>query len=150
MNLLNRKLRTVERWFDGDVSCEREAKALIASDPECAAHVEALQYMRTGSQLLALRPSIQPAQFPAFMDGILERIEPPRRHYRGLLTAVSAVAASLIAAISIFVMATPTHENVSAEVEQVDTFIEGAEVGYYNTGDGSMTVWVDIPEGDLP
>lgn len=150
MNLLNRKFKTVEQWFDGDMSCEREAKALIANDPECAAHVETLQYLRTGSQLLAQRPSIASAQFPAFMDGIRERLEPPRRHYRGLLTAVSAAAASLIVAISIFVMATPAPENVSAEVEQVHTFIEGAEVGYYNTGDGSMTVWVDIPEGDLP
>jgi hypothetical protein len=147
---MNRKLKTVERWFDGDASCKDEAKALIAGDPQCAAHLEALKLMRQGARELAHQESIQPAQFPAFMDGIRERLAPPRRRYRGALTVASAVAASLIAAIAIFVMATPAPDDVSAEVEQVDTFIEGAEVGYYNTDNGTMTVWVDIPEGDLP
>ena len=84
------------------------------------------------------------------MEGIRERLEPTRRHYRGVLTVASAIAASLIAEISIFIIATPAPENVSAEVEQVNTSIEGAEVGYYNTENGTMTVWVEIPEGDLP
>ena len=84
------------------------------------------------------------------MAGIRERLEPAPRHYRGVLAIASAVAASLIAAIAIFVMASPAPENISAEVEQVGTTIEGAEVGYYNTDNGTMTVWVDVPEGDLP
>ena len=147
---MNRKLKTLERWFDGDASCEAEARALIAEDPNCAAHIEALKFMRQGARELAHRESIQSAQFPAFMEGIRERLAPPRHRYRGALTVASAVAASLIAAIALFVMATPAPEDVSAEVEQVDTFIEGAEVGYYNTDNGTMTVWVDVPEGDLP
>ena len=84
------------------------------------------------------------------MAGIRERLEPAPRHYRGVLAIASAVAASLIAAIAIFVMASPAPENISAEVEQVGTTIEGAEVGYYNTDNGTTTVWVDVPEGDLP
>ena len=147
---MNRKLKTLERWFDGDVSCEAEAKALIAEDPKCATHLEALKFMRQGARELAHQEAIQSAQFPAFMEGIRERLTPPHRRYRGALTVASAVAASLIAAIALFVMATPAPEDVSAEVEQVDTFIEGAEVGYYNTDNGTMTVWVDVPEGDLP
>lgn len=147
---MNRNLKTIERWFDGDTSCEPEAKTLIANDAKCAAHFNTLKSLRQGAQELSHRETIKPAQFPAFMEGIREHLAPPRRHYRGVLTVASAVAASVIAAISIFVMATPAPENVSAEVEQVDTFIEGAEVGYYNTENGTMTVWVDIPEGDLP
>ena len=147
---MNRKLSTVERWFDGDASCETEARALVAQDPQCAAHLEALEVLRQGAQELTEREAIHPAQFPAFMEGIRERLEPPRRHYRGVLTMASAAAASLIAAVAIFVMATPAPDNVAAEVEQVDTFIEGAEVGFYNTDNGTMTVWVDVPEGDLP
>ncbi len=147
---MNRKLKTIERWFDGDISYEAEAQRLITSDSACAAHFETLEVLRKGAQELAHHPRIEPAQFPAFMDGIRERLAPPHRHYRGILTVASAVAASLIVAISILVMATPAPENVSAEVEKVDTFIEGAEVGYYNTDNGTMTVWVDVPEGDLP
>lgn len=146
---MNRNLKIIERWFDGDRSCEAEAKTLLANDAACAAHIEALKVLRQGAQALTHHETIQPAQFPAFMDGIRERLAPPRRHYRGVLTVASAIAASLIAAVSIFIMATPAPENVSAEVEQVDTFIEGAEVGYYNTENGTMTVWVDVPEGDL-
>ncbi|HPV37604.1 MAG TPA: hypothetical protein PK729_10240 [Candidatus Hydrogenedentes bacterium] len=147
---MNRKLYTIERWFDGDTASEAEAKALIAGESACAAHVETLKLLRTGARELAQRESIEPAQFPAFMAGIRERLEPAPRHYRGVLAIASAVAASLIAAIAIFVMASPAPENISAEVEQVGTTIEGAEVGYYNTDNGTMTVWVDVPEGDLP
>ncbi|HOD49493.1 MAG TPA: hypothetical protein PKJ78_05630 [Candidatus Hydrogenedentes bacterium] len=147
---MNRNFKTIERWFDGDASSETAAKALVASDPRCAAHLEALKTLRKGAQEIAHRHTIEPAQFPAFMEGIRERLEPTRRHYRGVLTVASAIAASLIAAISIFIIATPAPENVSAEVEQVNTSIEGAEVGYYNTENGTMTVWVEIPEGDLP
>lgn len=147
---MNRKLRIIERWFDGETAQEAEAKALIADTPECAAHLEALKLLRDGARSLAQQEVIEPARFPAFMAGIRERIEPAPRHYRGVWALASAVAASLIAAFAIYVMAAPTPENISAEVEQVGTTIEGAEVGYYNTDNGTMTVWVDIPEGDLP
>jgi anti-sigma factor RsiW len=150
MNRRDRKLSLVEQWFDGDEACAARAKELIASDAECAAHAESLRTLREAAQGLAHRQEIQSPQFPAFMKGIRDRIEPPRRRYRGVLAAASAVAASLIVAVSLFVMTSSPPEDVSAEVERVDTFIEGAEVGYYETDDGTMTVWVDIPEGDLP
>ncbi|HOF40504.1 MAG TPA: hypothetical protein PLD73_10550 [Candidatus Hydrogenedentes bacterium] len=147
---MNRKLRTIERWFDGATADEAEAQTLVAGKPEYAAHLEALKLLRTGARSLAQQEVIEPAQFPAFMAGIRERLEPAPRHHRGVWALASAVAASLIAAIAIYMMAAPPPENISAEVEQVGTTIEGAEVGYYNTDNGTMTVWVDIPEGDLP
>lgn len=137
----------VERAFDRESDHDDGG----ASDAETKAYRRELELLRQGARTVARHERITDAQFPAFMAGINERIaEQPVRSHRGLWAFLSLASASLIVAVSTFVIirgATP--DATATVVEDVKTEIEGATVHWETSDDGGATVWVEIAEGDL-
>ena len=155
----NREQWNIEQWFDGEAP---EAAGL--ADPEgdfseARSYLEMLEKMRDGVQAVATHEAIGDAQFPAFMDGIREQLEQPKRApARKRWALASLTAAALIAAVSVYLVlgggdgngATTPVEAAVTEVESARTDIEGATVHtYYSSESGVATVWVEPGEGEI-
>ena len=139
-----RRIREVEQWFDGELEGTGELERHVDGCPECAAHLEELRRFRTGVAATGAPEAIRDAQFPAFMEGIRERVE-YRPFWRGRLWALASVtAAALIVAVSAFLVLTDgSPERVEATVvESCSTDLEGATVTSYASETGVTTVWV--------
>lgn len=148
-----RWMRRVERWFDGE---SREPEAIKRHIEECAAcrtTLRSLERFRAGVQAVSVRQEIAPAQFPAFLEGIRERIDVPARRHTGIWAVASLMAASLIVAVSLFAVFTGGPDPVGAEhtvVESASTEVEGATVETQNSTDGTRAiVWVHRPRKDV-
>ena len=90
--------KNVEAHFDGEAKHAARVEAHLEACPACAAYARQLAAMRAGAAVAARPGCIADAQFPAFMEGIRERIEAPRRGYRGLWAGLSLAAAAMIIA----------------------------------------------------
>lgn len=145
--------RQVERWFDGESRQPRDVAQHIDGCPACQAYARRLELFRAGAQAVAVRQEIASPQFPAFLEGIREGIEQPRRRHTGVWALASLMAASLIVAISLFAVFTGGPDPVGAEhtvVESASTEMEGATVEMQNSTDGSRAiVWVHRPGKDV-
>ena len=145
--------RQVEQWFDGESAGLERVPAHVASCPSCARTLGLLTALREGVSVVASREEIGATQFPAFMAGIREQIEAPAPRRMGLWAVLSLTAAALIAALSIFAVATGGPAPVVAEhtiVESATTEIEGAVVEKQNSSDhGPATIWIHPPRKDV-
>lgn len=145
--------RQVERLFDGESTGLERVKAHVASCPACAGTLRRLTVLREGVSVVAAREEIGAAQFPAFMAGIREQIEAPAPRRTGMWAVLSLTAAALIAALSIFAVASGGPAPVVAEhtvVESATTEIEGAIVEKQNSSDhGPATIWIHPPRKDV-
>lgn len=144
--------KEIARRFDGEAT----GKSPAALNSDLAAYEAGLKMLREGAQSAVQRPEIADAQFPAFMEGIRENLETPRRGHRGFWAVVSLSTAALLVAMSAFVifMSTNQHDStvveaVTTEVETVSTDINGATVDSYTSGDGTTVVWVSTEKRDL-
>jgi hypothetical protein len=149
---MNRREKEIARRFDGETDGEHPNP--LSAD--LAAYDAGLRLLRKGAQNARQRPEIADAQFPAFMQGIQESIEAPRRGHRGFWAVVSLSTAALLVAMSAFVIFMSTNEHktsvveaVTTEVETVSTDINGATVDSYTSGDGTTVVWVSTEKRDL-
>ena len=135
----------VAEWFDGETDGEAKVAQHVAECPVCAAYLRSLRALRTGTESVALRPAIEEAQLPAFLEGIrIKTARRPRRH-TGLWAFASAAAASVIAALSLFLVFTGGSRDVAATVvESAATELEGATVRVYESDD-TATIWVNVP-----
>ena len=107
--------------------------------------------MRDGVRAVAGRETIAQGQFPAFMDGIRDRVEMPVRRRGRFWTILSLSSAALVVAISIFSMfVTPKPVKARSEVESATSDVEGATVNTQDSTDDSPTiVWVHEPKRDV-
>ena len=147
-----RRIRELERCFDGEADQTDELMRHVDACSACAAHLEELRRFRNGVGAVRSRQEIRDPQFPAFMDGIRERIEPVRRRHGGIWALVSVTAAALIVAISAFLVITDgAQEKVEAtvRVESCSTELEGASVTSYASESGVTTVWVTLAQDDI-
>lgn len=145
----SRKEYLVERCFDGEYPQE-EAAGLLKDDPEADTYRKSLDTLRAAARAAAATPEIAPAQFPAFMDGIRQRVAPQPRGHRGFWAFASAMAAASIVAAAAFLLIVDNYRvPVAAEIEHISTDIPGAEVHYRVSDDGMATMWVEKAEGDL-
>lgn len=145
--------RRVERWFDGESREPEAVERHIETCGACQAAVTGLQRFRAGVKAVAVRQEIAPTQFPAFLEGIRERIDVPAHRHTGIWALASLMAASLIVAISLFAVFTGGPDPVGAEhsvVESASTEVEGATVETQNSTDGTRAiVWVHRPRKDV-
>jgi anti-sigma factor RsiW len=142
--------KKVERWFDGETATHDGVGQHVAACPECSALVDRLRALREAAKASVARPIIDDPQFPAFMEGIRDRIQEPARHHRGLWALASVTAASMIVAASVlFILVGGPADVAATEVESATTDIENATVEFYSSEDGSATVWVSEGGGEM-
>jgi hypothetical protein len=151
MNKSNKMQQRIGQWFDGECTDADKMAQQLRDDPDSTAYLENLKELRAGVKSASERQEIGDPQFPAFMEGIHERLHTAPRRHRGLWALASVTAASLIVALSFFALMTDgQHGDVAADVTDLSTEIPGAEVHYYNSEDGTATVLVDMQERDTP
>ena len=127
--------KDVERAFDGE--------GTPVSGAEAEAYTRDLQRMRDGVEAVREQPEISDAQFGSFMAGIREQIDTPTRgHHRGLWAVASLCAASLLVALSVYLVVFTGTNGVHSEVEAATTEIPGAAVDWESDDEGNAEVWV--------
>jgi hypothetical protein len=135
--------REIERQFDGE--SDRSAPV------ENSAHAAYLRKVRDGVAEVKDTPEIADEQFSAFMAGIHQGIDQPRKAGHGRVWALASIAAaSLIVALSTFAIFSGGPGEVSARtvVEDYSTDLEGATVDVETSDDGA-TVWIQVTTEDL-
>ncbi len=135
-----RKFMDVERWFDGESSESNQTEDVL-TDAGSKQYAKDLETMREGVKDVMARERIEDGQFPAFMEGIRERIDPPARGHRGIWAFASAAAAALIVALSVYMVFTPPSPHTV--VEACSTEVEGATATSYYSDNGTAVVWVE-------
>lgn len=141
----------VERWFDGEAEHGEAVEAHVAGCESCGAFIDGLTQLRSCAQLLAAKPEIADGQFPAFMQGVREKLDVPVRRFGRLWALMSLSAAALVVALSTFFVMIGGLRTVDAktDVELYTTDIQNATVSYYRSENGTPTVWVNMPDGDM-
>ncbi|HPO16577.1 MAG TPA: hypothetical protein PLI09_24285 [Candidatus Hydrogenedentes bacterium] len=142
--------KVIEAHFDGEHPADERLNAHLANCPQCKARWAELETLRRGVTQVRRVEEIGDAQFPAFMRGILDGLEPQPRRRTNFWAVLSLTMAALVISFATFVIFFGAPGEVKAtEVEQVSTDLEGAKVNAYSSGDGTTTVWVTISKDDL-
>lgn len=139
----------VERWFDGELAEGEQIRVHLAICPACREHLALLERMRGAIQAQET-PVLADAQMPAFLHELRGRVEQKPARSFNLWAMVSACAAALIVSISLLSIFSTGPQPIEATViEEVSTDIQGATTESTVSDDGTATVWVNLPEGDL-
>ena len=143
--------KDLERWFDGELVDAGEMDSHVEQCTVCTDALEGLRKTREAVRAVAAREEISDAQFPAFMDGLRRQLEEPRHRPGRLWAFVSIAAAACIVAVSTLFMFSqgPTPVAAQSVIEDASTEIDGATTSAYYSDDGTATVWVNVPEGDM-
>ena len=140
--------KNVEAWHDGEMERDDAVRAHLEACPHCREHAARLAAIRAGVGAVRETAEITDAQFGAFMAGIAERIETPRRTFGGLWAMASLMAAALIMATALYSIMAGGPEPVSAqnEVVEVHSDLDGAVCGYQYSDEVTR---VYVKKGDL-
>lgn len=141
----------VERWFDGELGDGEGIRAHLAKCPACTQHLATLERMRAGFAARRAVPDINDMQMNAYLNELRDRVEaaPAARPLR-FWTVLSAAAAAVVVVISFFSIVSPAPKAIEATViERRSTDVEGATTSVSVSDDGTTTVWVNVPEGDM-
>lgn len=141
----------VERMFDGAEIDSAPLRAHLDTCPSCRAHLTGLERMRAGFTARQAAPEIADAQLPAFLRQLQDRVEaaPAARPYR-IWAMLSGAAAALVVTVSVISIVSTGPKPIEATViEQRSTEIQGATTAVTVADDGTTTVWVHVPEGDM-
>lgn len=143
--------KDIEPYFDGELPDSTAMQRHLGTCPKCTAHLEQLESMRGGLRNAIEHAEISDAQLPAFMEGIREHTQRPARRHTGLWAMASAAAAAVIVAGSLLYVMSPQKAPVSADtiIEESSTDINGATTETFISDDGTATVWVNVPDGDM-
>ena len=141
--------KEVERWFDGEVESAAAVGSHLESCVSCTAHVAFLTECRDAIASLPAGPEIADGQMPAFLEGIAEGVQRPRRRSTGFWAMTSAVTAAVIVAVSALTIFSPGAPPAVAgsEVEVVSTDIDGATVEIIDGDSATPGIWLNLPEG---
>jgi len=141
----------VEQWFDGMTAKPGGIEQHVTQCASCRAHLEGLETLRGAARGIAEHQHIADAQFPVFMEGVRGGIEPAAKRHGGLWALASMAAAAVIVAASAFVIFTNGPREVKAQtiVESYSSDLEAATITSYSSEDGTITVWLNIDEGDV-
>lgn len=139
----------VEALVDGEARNAGAVEAHLTGCATCEAHRTHLLQLRAAMRGAA--PVLSDQQFSVFMDGIRTELSqsPPRG--RGFWALTSLAAAALVIAVatfSIFNGSVPAPVRANG-VESVSTEIDGATVGWTDSGGGVTTIWITTSEDDL-
>jgi anti-sigma factor RsiW len=141
----------VERWFDGAAMDAAAVQSHLDGCLACRAYLAGLEHLRAGFAVRKAVPEIGDAQLPAFLRQLQDRVEtaPAARPLR-FWTMVSAAAAALVVTVSVLSIVSTGPKPIEATVvEQRSTEIQGATTTVSVADDGTTTVWVNVPEGDM-
>lgn len=142
----------VERYFDGASPDAAAVQTHLGFCADCRAHLATLERMRAGFAARKAVPEIADPQLSTFMHELRGRVETApaaARPFRFWAT-LSAMAAALVVTVSILSITSTGPKPIEATViEQRSTGIEGATTSVSVSNDGTTTVWVNVPEGDM-
>jgi anti-sigma factor RsiW len=139
----------IERWFDGELAEGEQVRVHLALCPACRDHLALLERMREAIHA-DRAPSLDTAQIPAFLSDLRQRVEQRPARSFNLWAMLSVAAAAVVVAVSLISIFSPGPQSIEATViEQVSTDIQGATTESVVSTDGTATVWVNLPEGDL-
>jgi len=143
---------TIDRWFDGESVDEPAVQTHLADCSACRAYADQLKRIRAGfAAANADRPAITEAQMPAFLRELETRVHAKPRRRIAFITMASAAAAAIVVAVSVLsLIPTSGPKAIEAtEIEETTTEIDGATTESTVSDDGTATIWVNLPEGDL-
>jgi anti-sigma factor RsiW len=139
----------VGRWFDGELADDRPIQEHLESCAVCREHVALLKTMRAAIQSEDV-PTLADAQIPAYLNDLRTRVERKPARRVSLWAMFSASTAAVVVAVSLMSVFSTGPQPIEATViEEVTTDIEGATTESTVSDDGTATVWVNLPEGDL-
>jgi len=140
----------IDRWLDGAEMLNPALERLLAQDSELREYADAMRQVREAVRSEA-PPRIEDAQFRVFMDGIREGVAPRARWQSNRWWALtSLMAASFLISLSVFYIFWGDPATVRAtDVEAVSTELDGATTKWYDSDDGTTTIWVDYSGDDL-
>lgn len=146
----DKDFEAVDRWLDGVAELSPALEQAIANDEELRDYADAMRQVRVAVRSEA-PPRIEDAQFRVFMDGIREGMAPPARWQSNRWWALSSLmAASFLISLSVFYIFWGDPATVRAtDVEEVSTELDGATTKWYDSDDGTTTIWVDYSGDDL-
>ena len=142
----------VERYFDGASPDAAAVQTHLGACPECRAHLASLERMRVGFAVRKAVPEIADPQMSAFFHQLRDRVEtaPAAARPFRFWAMLSAAAAALVVTVSLLSIFSTGPKRIEATViEQRSTQIEGATTSVSVANDGTTTVWVNVPEGDM-
>lgn len=142
----------VARWFDGEIGSGESIEDHIDQCPTCQEYVSFLKTTREQTTALAGKPTIADAQMPTFLDGLRDQVDAvPVRRFNGIWAMASLACAAIISAVSIWYVVVPQQQPVEAHtlVESHSTAIEGATTEVEYSDDGTTTVWINVPDGEM-
>ena len=146
-----KQIQTIERWFDGE-SVNLDVESHLKDCAACTEHWAFLKQTRERVHALREQPTITEDQFSAYMRGIHDGTDrPQQRRISAGWTWLSACAAAVIVAVSLLSIFSTGPQPVDARstVEETSSEIDGATMQSYDEADGTATVWVSLPEGDM-
>jgi len=141
----------IEQFRDGELpDSEAEELAAMLEEPAHRDYDASLAAMSTAAQGAMPRGVIADEQLPAFVAGIREGIDIPRRGHRGFWALASLSTAALIVSLSVFsVIMLNSQDAVHSTVEAAASEIEGVEIDTSYMGeDGTAVVWVSDTGSD--
>jgi len=141
--------RKIEALFDGEQEATPELDRHLAACPVCAALLAELKRLREGVCGILKPGAVEDPQLPAFMAGIRDQLDAPPARSRSIWAVTSLVTAAMVVALATFAMIKGGPDPVRATEVEVSTEIEGAEVGWYDSDDDSITIWINVAEDDL-
>lgn len=144
--------KRVALWFDGAAAPTAPEAEHVAQCDHCSAQVAQWGVLRSAASETAACEGIGEGQFPAFLDGIRDRVQTPVRPqgHRQLWAALSLTAAALIVAISAVLVFRDGPLPVDATViESCSTELEGATIRSYSSDEGVATVWITVSQDDV-
>lgn len=139
----------VERWFDGELAEGEQIRVHLAICPACRDHLALLERMRAAIQADPV-PTLADAQMHAFLSDLRTRVEQKPARAFNLWAMLSAAAAAVVVSVSLLSVFSAGPKPIEATViEEVSTGIEGATTESNVLPDGTATVWINLPDGDL-
>lgn len=139
----------IERWFDGELGEGEQVRVHLAICPACRDHLALLEQMRAAIHAEPA-PALDAAQMPAFLGDLRERVEQKPARSFNVWAMMSAAAAAVVVAVSLMTIFSPGQQSIEATViEEVKTGIDGATTESNVDEDGTATIWINVPEGDL-
>lgn len=138
---------TIGRWFDGEAA-DADVDRHVANCTRCGEYAETLRMTRAA---LAERPAvrIENSQMPAYLNDLRGGIH-RRRMWGRVWAGVSLAAAAVVAATALLTVVTQGPTAVQAHsVLEAHSDITGATTETIEYDNGTMTVWLNLPEDDM-
>lgn len=140
----------VARWFDGEPVDENRVRTHLDACGHCRSYLVDLERLHTGAKQAAADIQMTEAQLDRFLHELEQGLHRKRPRRVGLWAMASVAAAAIVVALSVLSIFSTGPKPIEATViEEAHTEIDGATTESFVSDDGTATIWVNVPEGDL-